>query len=56
MSTVEPALGSAVESADGYAIRTENIAKRFEAVVALEDVSIELRRGEVLGMIGDNGA
>lgn len=56
MSTVEPTLSSAVESGDGYAIRTMNIAKRFEAVVALEDVSIELRRGEVLGMIGDNGA
>ncbi|HEX6194526.1 MAG TPA: ATP-binding cassette domain-containing protein [Jiangellaceae bacterium] len=44
------------QSVDGYAIRTENIAKNFEAVVALEDVSIELQRGEVLGLIGDNGA
>ena len=39
-----------------YAIRTEGIAKRFDGVVALRDVSIHLRRGEVLGLIGDNGA
>ena len=56
MSASESGRSPAVESADGYAIRTENIAKSFEAVVALEDVSIDLRRGEVLGLIGDNGA
>src|ERR671934_1747440 len=38
------------------AIRVENISKRFGAVVALEDVSLHLKRGEVLGLIGDNGA
>jgi ABC-type sugar transport system ATPase subunit len=38
------------------AIRTEGIAKRFGAVVALADVSMTLRRGEVLGLVGDNGA
>jgi simple sugar transport system ATP-binding protein len=38
------------------AIRVENISKRFGAVRALEDVSLFLRRGEVLGLIGDNGA
>ena len=38
------------------AIRVEHISKRFGAVRALEDVSMHLRRGEVLGLIGDNGA
>jgi ABC-type sugar transport system ATPase subunit len=38
------------------AIRAEGIAKRFGAVTALRDVSLHLRRGEVLGLIGDNGA
>jgi simple sugar transport system ATP-binding protein len=38
------------------AIRVENISKRFGAVVALEDVSLHLKKGEVLGLIGDNGA
>ena len=37
-------------------IRVEHISKRFGAVLALEDVSLHLKRGEVLGLIGDNGA
>lgn len=56
MSVVEPMPSPSAPQADGYAIQTESIAKRFEAVVALEDVSIRLRKGEVLGLIGDNGA
>lgn len=38
------------------ALRAENIVKRFGSVTALEDVSLYLRKGEVLGLIGDNGA
>jgi simple sugar transport system ATP-binding protein len=38
------------------AIRVENVAKRFGAVVALKDVSMHLKQGEVLGLVGDNGA
>jgi ABC-type sugar transport system ATPase subunit len=38
------------------AIRIENLSKRFGAVVALRDVSLHLKKGEVLGLIGDNGA
>lgn len=41
---------------NGDVLRTESIAKRFGPVVALREVSIHLRRGEVLGLIGDNGA
>jgi ABC-type sugar transport system ATPase subunit len=37
-------------------IRAEGIAKRFGPVIALREVSIHLRRGEILGLIGDNGA
>lgn len=37
-------------------LRAENIVKRFGANVALRDVSLHLRKGEVLGLIGDNGA
>src|SRR5258708_19837091 len=36
-------------------LRTEHVAKSFGAVSALEDVSIRLNRGEVLGLLGDNG-
>jgi simple sugar transport system ATP-binding protein len=38
------------------AIRVEHLSKRFGAVVALRDVSLRLKKGEVLGLIGDNGA
>jgi simple sugar transport system ATP-binding protein len=44
-------------SADGQdVLRAENIVKRFGSVTALRDVSMHLRKGEVLGLIGDNGA
>jgi simple sugar transport system ATP-binding protein len=33
-----------------------NLSKRFGGVHALENVSFELRRGEVLALAGDNGA
>jgi simple sugar transport system ATP-binding protein len=34
----------------------EGITKRFPGVVANDDVTLELRRGEVLALIGENGA
>jgi ABC-type sugar transport system ATPase subunit len=37
-------------------LQIEHISKRFGAVTALVDVNMHLRRGEVLGLIGDNGA
>jgi simple sugar transport system ATP-binding protein len=37
-------------------LRCEHIAKNYGAVTALTDVDMRLRRGEVLGLIGDNGA
>src|SRR3984885_7096301 len=41
---------------DGDVLRCENIAKHYGAVTALTDVNLHLKRGEVLGLIGDNGA
>ena len=43
-------------SADDDVLRVEHIAKRFGPTVALRDVNIHLRKGEVLGLLGDNGA
>jgi simple sugar transport system ATP-binding protein len=37
-------------------LSVEHVAKRFGAVTALTDVNLRLRKGEVLGLIGDNGA
>ncbi len=43
-------------SADDDVLRVEHIAKRFGPITALRDISLHLRRGEVLGLLGDNGA
>ena len=44
------------ESAPDDVLRVEHIAKRFGPITALRDVSLHLRKGEVLGLLGDNGA
>ena len=50
-ASIEPTAASAPD-----AIRVEHLSKSFGVVTALEDVSLHLRPGEVLGLIGDNGA
>jgi len=37
-------------------LAVEGATKRFGSILALEDVSLEVRRGEVLALLGDNGA
>ena len=43
-------------AADDDVLRVEHIAKSFGPVTALRDVSLHLKKGEVLGLLGDNGA
>ncbi|MGZ4311860.1 MAG: ATP-binding cassette domain-containing protein, partial [Solirubrobacteraceae bacterium] len=43
-------------TADDDVMRVEHIGKRFGPTVALRDINIHLRKGEVLGLLGDNGA
>ena len=43
-------------SAPDDVLRVEHIYKRFGPVTALRDVSLHLKKGEVLGLLGDNGA
>ena len=38
------------------ALRAEHIGKSFGRIAALRDINLRLRRGEVLGLLGDNGA
>lgn len=47
---------TAAEPQNGDILRAENIVKRFGALTALSGVTLHLRKGEVLGLIGDNGA
>ena len=37
-------------------IRVENLTKRFAGVTALNNVSFEVQRGEIVGFLGPNGA
>jgi ABC-type sugar transport system ATPase subunit len=37
-------------------LRVEHVSKVFGATTALRDISMHLRKGEVLGLLGDNGA
>ena len=54
----EPVAATVVppSSAPDDVLRVEHIAKRFGPVTALRDVNLHLRKGEVLGLLGDNGA
>jgi len=37
-------------------IRVENLRKRYDGTVAVDDISFEVQTGEVLGFLGPNGA
>ena len=39
-----------------YVVELRNITKRFPGVVALKSMSIQIRPGEIHGLIGENGA
>ncbi len=39
-----------------YIVEMKGISKRFGGIQALRSVDLELRRGEIMGIVGDNGA
>jgi len=47
--------GDAAAAGDAI-VRTQGLTKHYGATVALQDLTIEARRGEVLGFLGPNGA
>ena len=45
-----------VPSHDDIILKIEHISKTFPGVLALNDVSINIRKGEILAILGENGA
>ncbi|MEN3315049.1 MAG: branched-chain amino acid transport system ATP-binding protein [Acidimicrobiaceae bacterium] len=55
-----PGVGEAKTTADGphgqTLLEVRDITKRFEGLLALEDVDLDVTEGEIVGVIGPNGA
>lgn len=41
---------------ESYVLELQHIRKEYPGVVALNDVTLQLKKGEILGLIGENGA
>ena len=39
-----------------FAITIENLTKKFEDKLAVEDLSLKVAKGELFGLLGPNGA
>jgi simple sugar transport system ATP-binding protein len=48
--------GAVAEPTADEVLHVDHVVKRFDAVIALRDVSLRLRKGEALGLLGDNGS
>jgi rhamnose transport system ATP-binding protein len=59
---VQPAVGRSLNEAvvapdeERPVLEMEHVSKQFGATLALDDVSLELRRGEIHALLGENGA
>jgi simple sugar transport system ATP-binding protein len=53
-ATTEQIVGP--RQADDDVLRVEHVTKSFGPISALRDINLHLRKGEVLGLLGDNGA
>src|SRR5205085_5904786 len=55
-----PSRGSAAAEepimADGVVIRAERLTKRYGANVAVDHIDLEVRAGEIVGILGPNGS
>lgn len=51
-----PSLAAAAEPSEEVVIRTVGLTRRFGSFVATEDLNLAVRRGEIFGLLGANGA
>lgn len=52
----QPFARSAVASSGEILLEVSHLVKRFRGLVAIDDVSVEVRSGEILGIVGPNGS
>jgi ABC-2 type transport system ATP-binding protein len=45
-----------MDGQDGVAIRADGLTRRFDAITAVDDLSLEIQEGTVFGFLGPNGA
>lgn len=55
MATIPPLMGGAM-GRDEYVIEAKNISKKYKDLVVLNDVSLQVKKGECLAILGPNGA
>jgi branched-chain amino acid transport system ATP-binding protein len=55
MTVVTP-VPMAAPPAESFILRIDHVTKRFGGLVAVDDVSFDVKRGEVFALIGPNGA
>jgi len=51
-----PRSGSISEVSNDLAVRAEGLTRRFDSFTAVDNVSFEVRRGEIFGFLGPNGS
>ena len=56
METKPAANVSAKDSAQNYTIEMLNITKRFPGIIANDNITLQLRKGEIHALLGENGA
>lgn len=42
--------------AEDYIIELRHITKRFPGIIANDDISLGIRKGEIFALLGENGA
>jgi ABC-2 type transport system ATP-binding protein len=43
-------------SADAFALQVQNLTRKFGELVAVDDLNLQIKRGEIFGFLGPNGA
>ena len=53
---ISPAPGPAASSAGAVVLQTRNLSKQYGARLAVNNLNMEVRRGDIFGFLGPNGA